>query len=141
MFQPNSTTTLEEVINVDDTILNRVQEFTYLLNNSSKKRTDAEIQNMMSKPTIYFGRLRERLWNNHNVSIRVKVKIYLAIILSTLMYGAKTWTVYRRHVKKLHAFMKKHVRSIMKIKWQDKVTNIKDIKHATPFYGRPPHQK
>ena len=33
-----------------------------------------------------FGRLRERLWNNHNVSIRVKGKIYRAIILPTLLY-------------------------------------------------------
>ena len=62
-----------------------------------------------------FGRLRERLWNNHNVSIRVKGKIYRAIILSTLLYGAETWTVYRRHVK---------------IRWQDKVTNIKVLKRA-----------
>ena len=75
-----------------------------------------------------FGRLRERLWNNHNVSIRVKGKIYRAIILSTLLYGAETWTVYRRRVKKLPAFMMRHLRSIMKIRWQDKVTNIKVLK-------------
>ena len=76
------------------------------------------------------GRFRERLWNNHNVSIRVKLKIYRAIILSTLLYGAETWTVYRRHVMKLHAFMMRHLRSIMKIRWQDKVTNIKVLKRG-----------
>ena len=64
------------------------------------------------------------------MSIRVKGKIYRAIILSTLLYGAETWTVYRRHVKKLHAFMMRHLRSIMKIRWQDKVTNIKVSKWA-----------
>ena len=77
-----------------------------------------------------FGCLRERLWNNHNVSIRVKGKIYRAIIMSTLLYGAETWTVYRRHVKKLHAFMMRYRRVIMKIRWQDKVTNIKVLKQA-----------
>ena len=77
-----------------------------------------------------FGRLQKRLWNNHNVSIRVKGKIYHAIILSTLLYGAETWTVYRRHVKKLHAFMMRDLRSIMKIRWQDKVTHIKVLKRA-----------
>ena len=30
MFQPNSRTTMEENINVDETTLNPVQEFTYL---------------------------------------------------------------------------------------------------------------
>ena len=77
-----------------------------------------------------FGRLRERLLNNHNMSIRVKGQIYRAIILSTLLYGTETWTVYRRHVKKLHAFMMIHLRSIMKIRWQDKVTNIKVLKRT-----------
>ena len=82
----------------------------------------------MSKASMSFGRLRKRLWNNHNVSIRVKGKIYRMIILSTLLYGSETWTVCRRHVKKLHAFMMRHLRSIMKIRWQDKVSNIKVLK-------------
>ena len=86
-----------------------------------------------------FGRLREILWNNHNVSIRVKGKICRAIILSTLLYGAETWTVYMRHVKKLHTFMMRHLRSIMKIRWQDKHKSSQAAR--TPFYGRPPHQK
>ena len=47
-----------------------------------------------------FGRLHQRLWNNHHVSMRVKGKIHRAIVLSTLLYGAEAWTVYRRHVKK-----------------------------------------
>ena len=58
------------------------------------------------------------------------IYIYRAIILPTLLYGAETWTVYRRHVKKLHAFMMSHLRSIMKIRWLDKVTNIKVLKRA-----------
>ena len=32
MFQPNSTTTMEKDINVDETTLNPVKEFTYLGN-------------------------------------------------------------------------------------------------------------
>ena len=72
----------------------------------------------------------EKDWNNHNVSIRVKGKIYRTIILSTLLCGAETWTKYRRYVRKLHAIMMRHLRSIMTVKWQDKVTNIKVLKRA-----------
>ena len=134
MFQPNFTTTMEEDINVDETALNPVKEFTYLGSIiASDGHIEAELQNRMSKASISFGRLRERLWNNHNVSIRVKRKIYLAIILFTLLYGTETWTVYRRHIKNLHTFMMRHLRSIMKIRWQSD-------KHKS-FYGRPPHQK
>ena len=127
MFQPNSAMTMEE----DETTLNHVKEFTYLGSIiASDGHIEAELQKRMSKASMSFRRLRERLWNNHNVSMRVKEKNYRAIILSTLLYGAETWTVYRRHVKKLHAFMMRHLRSIMKIRWQDKVTNIKVIKRA-----------
>ena len=131
MFQPNSIMTMEEDINVDETTLNPVKEITYLGSIiASDGHIKAELQKRMSKANMSFGRHRERLWNNHNVSIRVKGKIYRAIILSTLLYGDEIWTVYRRHVKKLHTFMMRLMRSIMKIKWQGKVTNIKVFKRA-----------
>ncbi|KAK2181558.1 hypothetical protein NP493_393g03010 [Ridgeia piscesae] len=50
--------------------------------------------------------------------------IYCAIVLSTLLYGAEAWTVYRRQVRKLHAFMPIMVRHLRSITWMDKVTNI-----------------
>ena len=129
MFQPNSTTTMKEDINVDETTLKPVKEFTYLGSIIARDgHIEAEPQKRMAKASMSFGRLRKRLWNNHNMSIRVKGKIYRAIILSTLLYVAEIWTVYRRNVKKLHAFMMRHLRSIMKIIWQDKVTNIKVLK-------------
>ena len=116
MFQPSSTMTMEEDINVDEATLNPVKEFTYLGSIiASDGHIEAELQKRMSTASMSFGRLRERLWNNHNVSI---------------LYGAETWTVYRRHVKKPHPFMMRHLRSIMKIRWQDKVTNIKVLKRA-----------
>ena len=85
MFQPNSTMTMEEDINVDETTLNHVKEFTYLGSViASDGHIEAELKKRMSKASMSFGPLRERLWNNHNVSIRVKGNIYRAIILSTL---------------------------------------------------------
>ena len=116
---------------VDGNKLNSVLEFIYLGSTiSSGGCIDVEIQRRMAKASASFGRLRQRLWNNHHVSMRVKGKIYRAIVLSTLLYGAEAWTVYRRQVKKLHAFMMRHLRSIMRITWMDKVTN-KDILERT----------
>ena len=124
LYQPNSTRTREEDIMVDGNKLNSVPEFTYLGSTiSSDGHIDAEIQRRMAKASASFGRLCQRLWNNHHVSTRVKGKIYRAIVLSTLLYGAEAWTVYRRQVKKMHAFMMRHLRSIMRLTWKDKVTN------------------
>ena len=84
----------------------------------------------MSKASSAFGRLRTRLWNNHHVSTRVKCKIYRAIVLSTLLYGAESWTLYKSQVKKLHAFMMRHLRAIMRISCKDKVTNKEVLERA-----------
>ncbi|KAK2162155.1 hypothetical protein NP493_1535g01003 [Ridgeia piscesae] len=40
----------------------------------------------MAKESATFGQLRQRLWNNHHVSMPVKGKIYRATVLSTLVY-------------------------------------------------------
>ena len=64
------------------------------------------------------------------MSMRFKGTIYRAVVMSTLLYGAEAWTVYGRQVKKLHAFMMLHMRSIMKKTWMDKVKN-KDILERT----------
>ena len=93
LYQPNSTRTREEDIMVDGNKLNSVLEFTYLGSTiSSNGCIDDEIQRRMAKARASFGRLRQRLWNNHHVSLRVKGKIYRAIVLSTLLYGAEAWT-------------------------------------------------
>ena len=116
LYQSNSTRTREEDIMFDGIKLNSVLEFTYLGSTiSSDGCIDDEIQRRMAKASASFGRLRQRLWNNHHVSMRVNGKIYRAIVLSTLLYGAEAWTVYRRQVKMLHAFMMRHLRSFKEI--------------------------
>ena len=112
-----------------------VLDFTYLGSTISNNWcNDDEIQRRVAKANASFDRLRQRLWNNHHVSMRVKGKIFRAIVLSTLLYGAEAWTMYRRQVKKLHAFIMRYLRLIMRITWMDIMTN-KDLIERTglPF--------
>ena len=95
----------------------------------------------MAKASASFGRLRQRLWNNHYASMRVKGTIYRAIVLSTLLYGAEAWTVYRRQVKKLHAFMMRHLRSIVRITWMDSDKQGNTRTDRATIYGRSSDQK
>ena len=53
-----------------------------------------------------------------------------SIIKNNLLYGAESWTIYRSQVKKLGAIMMRHLRDIMGIKWQDKITNVEVLKRA-----------
>ncbi|KAK2190557.1 hypothetical protein NP493_76g04017 [Ridgeia piscesae] len=73
LYQPNSTRTREEDIMVDGNKLNAVLEFTYLGSTmSSNGCIDNEIQRKVAKANASFGRLRQRLWDNHHVSMLVK---------------------------------------------------------------------
>ena len=40
-------------------------------------------------------------------------KVYRAVVLSALLYGAETWTICQSQVKKLHAYTMRHLREIM----------------------------
>ena len=46
------------------------------------------------------------------------------MVLPSLLCGCETWTLYRRHVKKLESFHMRALRSILGIKWQDRMTNL-----------------
>ena len=75
LYQPNTTRIREEDIMVDGNKLNSVLEFTYIGSTiSSNGCIDDEIQRRMVKASASFGRLRQRLWNNHHVSMWVKGK-------------------------------------------------------------------
>ena len=90
MYQPNSTRTREEDIMVDGNMLNSVLEFT---SEALYQVMDAlTMKYRGGRPSASFGQLGQTLWNNHHVSMRVKGKIYRAIVLSTLLYGAEAWT-------------------------------------------------
>ena len=44
----------------------------------------------MGKASGAFGRLQNKLWNNHYVSVEVKCWVYRAVVLSALLYGSET---------------------------------------------------
>ena len=50
----------------------------------------------------------------------MKIAVYRAVVLPTLLYGCETWTCYRRHFKKLDQF---HLRCLLCISWEDRFTN------------------
>ena len=40
-----------------------------------------------------------------------------------LLYGSETWTLYSNEIRKLRAFQQSHLRTILKIKWDDFISN------------------
>ncbi|PFX19285.1 hypothetical protein AWC38_SpisGene16303 [Stylophora pistillata] len=67
---------------------------------------------------------------NPPTHIDVKLRVYKTVVLTSLLYGCETWTLYRRHIKLLERFHMRSLRSILGIKWQDMITNLEVLDRA-----------
>ena len=56
--------------------------------------------------------------------------MYKAVVLTTLLYGCETWTVYSRHSKKLNHFHTTRLRKLLGISWQEKVPDTEVLTRA-----------
>ena len=106
MFQPAPGNQYHEPkISVNGQTLQAVETFTYLGSTLSRTTTiDAEINNRISKAGSAFGSLKEKVWERRGMSLETKLKVFRAVVLTTLLYGSETWTAYRRHEKQLNHF-------------------------------------
>lgn len=108
-----------------------VNQFNYLgsiVNN--KGNIDAEIQNRINAASRAFWKLRDRVFDNHDLTIKTKIAVYRAVVIPTLTYGCETWVPYRRHIQALERFQQRQLRQIMHVKWFHKVSNT-DIRRRS----------
>ena len=78
------------IITIGETDLKSVQQFTYLgCTISSDAKIDKEIDNRLAKANSTFGRLYKRVWNNKSLKTKTKIRVYRAVVLTTLPCGSK----------------------------------------------------
>ena len=125
LFQPSPDGTyIPPLVTIDNTPLPVADTFCYL--GSRIQRTgslDEEITARLAQASSAFGRLRKRLWDDHGIRTDTKVAVYRTVVLTSLLYSSESWTLYRRHIKKLDGFHMRCLRRILNMKWQDKVPN------------------
>lgn len=90
---------------------------------SNDATTDKDLDNRLSKASRSFGHLSKRVWQDHCLRISTKLKVYRAVIIPTLLYGAKSWVLYRKQMRRLEQFHQHCLRKILNIKWQEFVSN------------------
>ena len=132
LFQPSPLAAGHQPsIAIDGTYLKTVEEFKYLGSViSNDGPLDKEINARISKASQALGRLRVRVLEQHNIQQATKLKVYKTVVLSSLLYGCETWTWYRRHIRLLERFHMRSLRSILGIKWHDKITNLEVLEDA-----------
>ena len=71
---------------------------------SSNLSLDSELNVRIGKAATAMARLAKRAWDSSLLAINTKMKVYQACVLSTLLYGSETWTLYSRQERRLNAF-------------------------------------
>jgi len=118
-------------ITIDDSTLATVDNFRYLGSLiSSNLSLDAEINVRIGKAATVMSKLTKRVWENRNLTLNTKLKVYQACILSTLLYGSETWTTYTRQETKLNAYHMRCLRKVLGITWEDRITNTEVLSRA-----------
>ena len=102
---------------------NAVCHFTYLGSTITDNLSlDAEIDKRIGKVASTLARLR--------LSVKTKMAVYNACVISTLLYGSETWTTDAEQDRRLNTFHPRSIRRILGISWQDKVANADVLSHA-----------
>ena len=82
--------------------LDIVNNFTYLgANISNDGEVTTEIDCRVAKAARAFGCLRKPIFEEKTFSVATKRKVYQAVVVSVVLYGAETWTLKAQHVKRL----------------------------------------
>ena len=121
----------EPTITVKGQRLQVVDKFTYLRSTLSRVvHIEDEVNARIAKASAAFARLRGSVWDRSGIRFDTKLKVYKAVVLPTLLYACKTWTVYQRHAKRLNHFHTSCVRKLLKIKWQDRIPDTEVLKRV-----------
>ena len=132
MFQPApGNQYYKPQIQVKGQTLQAVENFTYLGSTLSRSANiDVEVNSRISKASSAFGRLTKNVWESRGISLATKLKVYRAVVLTTLHYGCETWTLYRRHERQINHFHLRCLRNLLRIRWQDRVPDTEVLKQA-----------
>ena len=105
-------------------LLKNSENFTYLGSNLSfSGDLTNEIQRRINHASSTFGRLSKRVFGNQSLTIYTRIAVYYAVVISTILYGCKTWVPYRRHIRLLESFHIRCLQLILGLRFWHKVTH------------------
>jgi hypothetical protein len=76
---------------------------------------DKEVDNRLAKANSAFDRFYKRIWSNKHLKKSTKISVYRAVVLTTILYGFKSWVKYRHHLRLLDRFHQRFFFAILSI--------------------------
>lgn len=92
---------------------------------------EKDVENLIKEVHPDNGCLNCRVFNNHSPTIRTKIMVFRALVISTLLYAYETWTLYRRDIKGLEHFQQYKLRQMHKIQWENFITNTEVLNRTS----------
>ena len=131
-FSPPHVPRSSTAVTIDSTPLKQVESFKYLGSHiSSNCHLDDELSYRVGQATRAYGRLSSKVFHNKNITLSTKIMVYNAVVLSSLLYGSETWTLYHHQTRMLESFHMRSLRRILGVSWKQKVPNSEVLKRTS----------
>ena len=111
----------ERHITLNDAIIDKVDDFVFL--GSNVPSVVADVKRRTRLAAWAFGRLKNAIWTNQDITRSLKVRIYRALILPIAIYGAESWTLRQADKRQLDTFEMRCLRVILGVSLMDKIRN------------------
>jgi hypothetical protein len=110
-------------ISIGGTVLNQVEQFTYLGGVISQDaRCEHDLKRRVNLATGVASALNT-IWESKDISTQTKVRVYRALVLSVLLYNSETWTMRAADESRLRVFEMAVLRRICGVKLMDRWKN------------------
>jgi hypothetical protein len=118
-------------IQLNGALVDSVVKFPYLGSLfTANGSLDDEITSRIRAAHAAYGRLMSRVFRSHRLKLHTKLAVYQAVVLTTLLYGCETWTLYQYQVRLPERFHIGKLRSLLRIKWEDRISNVKILERT-----------
>ena len=99
-----------------DGFISFVEKFRYLGSHISQRLdSDLDVGIRIDKASRAFGALRQSVFSNKDVRLEMKGRIYVALILTILLYGSECWFLREQELQKLQRFHHDCVRAMCRV--------------------------
>jgi hypothetical protein len=78
-------------------------------------RADADIDRRLASAAGVFGALRFVVFQNRRLSMEVKGRVYVTLVLSTLLYGSECWSMREDLLRRMRSFHNGCVRMMCRV--------------------------
>ena len=81
-----------------------------------------DLKNRITRARNTFTKLG-KIWNNNKITRKTKTKLFTTLVTPVLLYGCETCKMNKGDNKLIDTFQNKCLRKILKIRWEDHVSN------------------